>query len=124
MIIPKFPNPAEIALAIEKTEAILADKKLNQRKNFALKEGYTECVRMMKNRLISPDNPFFVAEHENELDATEIIFLKQMKPITKLTTQRGRAIAILCNDFLNGQDESQTFLLERTPEEINLHKSE
>ncbi|MEN6566772.1 MAG: hypothetical protein ABFC57_10765 [Veillonellales bacterium] len=110
MIIPKFPNPAEIALAIEKTEAILADKKLNQRKNFALKEGYTECVRMMKDRLLNPENPFFVADAEEELETAGNVYREQMLPIKKLKTEIGRTIAVLCNDFLNGQDYEQMFL--------------
>lgn len=110
MIIPKFPNPAEIALAIERTEAILADKKLNQRKNFALKEGYTECLRMMKDRLINPENPFFVADQEEELEEAGEVYRTQMAPISELKTEIGRTIAVLCNDFLNGQDYQQMFL--------------
>ena len=110
MIIPKFPNPAEIALAIERCEAILADKKLNQRKNFALKEGYTECVRMMKERLVNPNNQFFVADQEDELEEAVDIYREQMLPIRKLTTKTGRTHAILCNDWLNGQDDEQSFL--------------
>ena len=124
MIIPKFPNPAEISLAIEKCEAILSDKKLNQRKNFALKEGYTYCVELMRQRLINPNNPFFEPDQEEEIDVMLDIYREQMIPIRKLTTETGRTLAILCNDWLNGQQEKQSFLLERIEEEINLHKSE
>ena len=110
MIIPKFPNPAEIALAIEKVEAILADKKIN--KNKPLKEGYQECLRMLKERLINPDNQFFIADQEEELDAAGNIYREQMLPIRNLKTEIGRTLAVMCNDFLNGQDDRQSFLLE------------
>ena len=109
---PEFPNPAEIALAIEKCEAILAKKELNQRKNFHLKEGYSECLRTLKDRLINPENPFFVAETEEELESAGTTYAKQMLPIRKLKTEKGRAIAILCVDWLNGQDEKQRFFLD------------
>lgn len=110
MIIPKFPNPAEIALAIEKVEAILADKKIN--KNKPLKEGYQECLRMLKDRLVNPDNQFFVADEEEELELAGSIYREQMFPISKLKTEIGRTLAVMCNDYLNGQDERQSFLLE------------
>ena len=110
MIVPKFPNPAEIALAIEKVEAILADKKINTYKNKPLKEGYNECLRMLKERLINPDNQFFVADQEDELEAAGNIYREQMLPIKELKTEIGRTIAVLCNDFLNGQSDEQTFL--------------
>ena len=112
MIVPKFPNPAEIALAIEKVEAILADKKINIYKNKPLKEGYNECLRMLKERLINPDNQFFIADAEEELDAAGNIFQEQMLPIRNLKTEIGRTLAVMCNDYLNGQDEMQSFLLE------------
>ena len=112
MIIPKVPNPAEIALAIEKVEALLADKKINTYKNKPLKEGYTECLRMLRDRLINPDNPFFVADEEQELELAGNIYREQMFPISKLKTEIGRTIAVMCNDWLNGQEERQTFLLE------------
>ena len=112
MIVPKFPNPAEIALAIEKTEAKLADKKINTYKNKPLKEGYTYCVQLMKDRLVNPDNQFFVADDENELEEAGRIYMEQMLPIRKLKTEIGRTLAVMCNDFLNGQDDRQSFLLE------------
>ena len=86
MIIPKFPNPAEIALAIEKVEAILANKKINTYKNKPLKEGYQECLRMLKERLINPDNQFFIADQEEELDAAGNIYMEQMLPLRNLKT--------------------------------------
>jgi hypothetical protein len=110
MIIPKFPNPAEIALAIERTEAILANKKINTYKNKPLKEGYTYCIQLLRNRLINPENPFFVADKEEELETAENVYREQMLPIKKLKTEIGRTIAVLCNDFLNGQDYEQMFL--------------
>jgi len=110
MIIPKFPNPAEIALAIERTEAILANKKINTYKNKPLKEGYTYCIQLLRNRLINPENPFFVADKEEELETAENVYREQMLPIKKITTEIGRTIAVLCNDFLNGQDYEQMFL--------------
>ena len=112
MIIPNFPNPAEIALAIEKVEAILADKKINTYKNKPLKEGYQECLRMLKERLINPDNQFFIADQEQELEEAGQIYRTQMSPIRTLKTQIGRTLAVMCNDYLNGQDERQSFLLE------------
>ena len=110
MIVPKFPNPAEIALATEKVEAILADKKINTYKNKPLKEGYQECLRMLKERLINPDNQFFIADQEQELEEAGQIYRTQMLPIKELKTEIGRTIAVLCNDFLNGQSDEQTFL--------------
>ena len=110
MIQPPVPTPTEIAIAIERCEAILADKKINQRKNYPLKEGYTECVRMLKDRLINPYNPFFVAETEDELKESETVYREQMMPITKLRTEIGRTIAVMCNDYLNGQDNEARFL--------------
>ena len=122
MIVPKFPNPAEIALSIERCETILADKSINQRKNFQLKEGYIECVRMLKERLVNPENPFFVADKEEELDLIRDIYTAQMIPIAKLRTQIGKTIAVLCNDWLNGQDQRQTFLLDRVAENEGINE--
>ena len=124
MIIPKFPNPAEIALAIEKVEAILADKKINTYKNKPLKEGYTECLRMLRDRLINPDNQFFIADAEEELELAGNIYREQMLPIRNLKTEIGRTLAVMCNDYLNGQDERQSFLLEPSVEYYDTSEGE
>ena len=67
---------------------------------------------MLRDRLINPDNPFFVADEEQELELAGNIYREQMLPISKLKTEIGRTIAVMCNDWLNGQEERQTFLLE------------
>ncbi len=99
MIIPKFPNPAEIALAIEKVEAILADKKINTYKNKPLKEGYQECLRMLKDRLVNPDNQFFVADKEEELELAGSIYREQMLPIKELKTEKHTVTANSANEY-------------------------
>lgn len=111
---PQFPNPAEIALAIEKCEAILSDKKINKNKPF--KEGYEECIYMLKDRLVNPENKFFLPDTEEELEPALEVYKEQMLPIRELKTEKGRTIAVLCNDWLNGQSSEQSFLLERIKE--------
>ena len=108
-----FPTKDEITIAIGQCEKKLLNKKLNQFKYMPLKEGYIECIRMMKDRILNYDNPekqFFIADEELELDDMNRIYTEQMLPIKKLKTEIGRTIAVLCNDFLNGQDDDKIFL--------------
>ena len=59
---PQFPNPAEIALAIEKCEAILSDKKIKK----PFKEGYEECIYMLKDIVPIPKiNSFYPIRKKN-----------------------------------------------------------
>jgi len=73
------PDPTEIRDAIVAIEQKLAIKQINQARNFAVKEGYAEALRILKS---------------GQMDHSGI---------DKLKTVQGRAIAVLAVDFLKGE---------------------
>ncbi len=107
---PKFPSPEEIKVVIDKIETRLQEKPINMHKNFHVKEGFTDCIRILNNRLENPNNPYFMAEKDSEIELSTQIYRDQMKGIDKLKTQEGRAIAILCVDYLNGRVKAENIL--------------
>ena len=99
------PNPAEIALAIDKCRETLKKKIVK-----FPREGYLECIRMMQDRLVNPVESEFVHDSEEHTELILDVYRKQMEPIKRLKTKKGRTLAILCNDWLNGQDDDKIFL--------------
>jgi hypothetical protein len=110
MIIPKFPSKEEIAEVIKKTEAILAQKKISKRKNLFYKESLEFCLKLLNERYLNPENPYFIPDKEEELVMAGIIYKNQLKYFDLINTSRGRAVAILCVDWLNGDKDAISFL--------------
>ncbi len=106
---PTFPTPEEIQEAIDKINEKLALKQMNMRKNSHIKEGLSDCLRILNDRLENPENPYFIAETEKEWDTVNKIYREQLAGINNLKTQEGRAIAILCVDWLNGKVGKEIF---------------
>jgi tRNA uridine 5-carbamoylmethylation protein Kti12 len=107
---PNFPTPEQIQDAIKKVEDLLLIKKINRNDNFEIKEGFTDCLRILNERLINPENPFFIFETDEEIATLNKIYKAQLKDISKLKTIKGRAIAIMCVDWLNGNNKAIEFL--------------
>lgn len=51
MIIPTFPTSDQIQDTINKVNDRLAVKAINMRKNAHVKEGLTDCLRILNDRL-------------------------------------------------------------------------
>lgn len=110
MIKPIFPSPEQIQDTINKVNERLSVKAMNMNKNYHVKEGFTDAVRILENRLKNPENPYFKGENDKEWEVSNSIYREQIKGIDKLKTVEGRAIAILCVDWLNGNEKSISFL--------------
>ena len=110
MIKPKFPLPEQIQEVVKKIEERLSIKQINSNRNFEVKEGLKDCLRILNGRLQNPENPYFWGETEEENELSNEIYRKQLKDISKLKTIRGRAIAIMCVDWLNGKEQAIEFL--------------
>lgn len=110
MIKPIFPNPDQVQDAISKVNGRLAVKAINMRKNAHVKEGLTDCLRILNDRLANPENPYFKGENDEEWHKSDVIYRNQLAEVKKLKTVEGRAIAILCVDWLNGNKAAIKFL--------------
>lgn len=106
----KFPSPEQIKHSIEVLEEKMSIPAINMNKNFPIKEGYQYCLELMKKRLENPANEFFIAETEVEWKQLNEIYRKQLSDIKELTTTQGRSIAVLCVDWLNGNNDAIAFL--------------
>lgn len=98
-----FPSQEQIKNKIKEIEEILSNKYLNMVKNFGLKEGLNDCVRILKDRLKNPNNQYFIPVNQEEYEKANEIYKKQLSGISDLETSQGRAIAIICVDYLNGR---------------------
>lgn len=110
MIIPTFPTPDQIQDTINKVNDRLSVKAINMRKNAHIKEGLTDCLRILNDRLDNPENPYFKGETPEEWDDSDVIYRNQLSEINKLKTVAGRSIAVLCVDWLNGNEQAIKFL--------------
>lgn len=110
MKIPTFPTPDQIQDTIIKVNERLLVKAINMRKNAHVKEGLTDCLRILNDRLANPENPYFKGETAEEWEASNVIYRNQLSEINKLKTVEGRSIAVLCVDWLNGNKEAIKFL--------------
>lgn len=104
------PTPEQIKEFITKLEEKLLIKAINKRVNFAIKEGYTDCLRILNDRLENPTNDYNTFETEEEIKVITEIYRNQIKGIEKLKTIQGRCISLLCIDYLNGEGQSDTIL--------------
>ena len=110
MKIPTFPTPDQIQDTINKVNERLAVKAINMRKNGHVKEGFTDCLRILNDRLANPENPYFKGENDEEWHESDVIYRNQLSEVKKLKTVEGRSIAILCVDWLNGNEHAIKFL--------------
>lgn len=110
MIKPTFPSPEQIQDTINKVSEKLSVRALNMNKNFHIKEGFTDCLRILNDRLENPENTYFKGETPAEWEASNLIYRKQLLGIDKLKTVEGRSIAVLCVDWLNGNEKAISFL--------------
>ncbi len=54
-----FPTPEQVQESLQKVEKLLEIKQLNMSKNFHVKEGLMDCVRILTNRLKNPKKRIF-----------------------------------------------------------------
>jgi hypothetical protein len=109
MIIPTFPTKEEIQKMILRVEFRLKDKRLNQKKNFPIKEGFLLCVELL-NEYLEKENSYFRANQPEELEVIATIYKAQLEPVKQLKTVVGRTIAVMCIDWLNGVKDSEKFV--------------
>lgn len=105
-----FPTPERIKEVIEKVETRISVRRMNMNKNFAVKEGLTDSLRILNDRLTNPENTYFQAETTDEWQELGKIYREQLNGIEKLETVAGRSIAILCVDWLNGKEQAIKFV--------------
>lgn len=110
MITPTFPTPDQIQDTINKVNGRLAVKAINMRKNAHVKEGFTDCLRILNDRIANPENPYFKGETDEEWHESDVIYRHQLAEVKKLKTVEGRSIAVLCVDWLNGNEQAIKFL--------------
>lgn len=103
MIKVKFPSQNEIAETRKRICKRLEDKAINRFANAGIKEGYNDCLRIIDERSADPSNSYFKPETDAEIEQVNEIYRSQLTGINKLKSQQGRAIAIMCVDYLNGQ---------------------
>lgn len=96
---PTFPTLEEIKAVIKKIKS-------KSRSN----EGFNKCLDILNDRLKNPENPYFIAESEEEWDQVNEIFKSQLKGIENLKEISNRSMAILCVDWLNGNEKAINFL--------------
>ncbi|MEL7586646.1 MAG: hypothetical protein AAGU19_08015 [Prolixibacteraceae bacterium] len=104
-----FPTAKEMRESLKKVESLLAIKRINMYKNAAVKEGLTDCVRILKSRIKKPKNNWFKATKEEDLERANDIYRQQLAGISDLKTETGRTIAVICVDYLNGQVGPECF---------------
>jgi len=105
-----FPSRDEIKDTLGRVEMMLSVKQLNMFKNAAIKEGLTDCKRILLDRLQNPENKWFKPEKQEDIQRSTDIYKEQIKGIEKLKTTEGRSLAVMCVDYLNGQIEKQVIL--------------
>ena len=110
MKIPTFPTNKELKEIEKKIQGLLDSKLLRRKSYFYAKEGYKFCLQLVQGRIKDPTNPFYLPDTEQELSDREKIIRDQMEPIKALKTVKGRTIAVLCIDYLNGQSNPELFL--------------
>ena len=107
MITTNKPTKDDFQTAIDECKCILKQNELSN----GVIEGYKYCIKELKKCLKDDyKNDFYIPETEEELPPVDEIYNGQMKPIRKLDTVIGRAIAILLVDWLNGEDDKRLFL--------------
>lgn len=62
------------------------------------------CIKLLEDRLQNPENPYFEATEEEEVDRMVEIYTEQLKEVEKLPTIRQRTLGVICVDWLNGSD--------------------
>lgn len=105
MITPKFPNQRKIVAMIKKVEAICNLKSINSPENSQIKEGLKFCWYLLRERIDYPENDFRIPETEAEISEVDKIYKSQLQWINTLHSIEARALAILCVDWLNGQND-------------------
>ena len=108
---PTFPTPEEIKSIIKKIESKMYLNKIKSKTTS--KEGLAKCLDILNDRLTNPENPYFIAESEEEWNEVNEIFKTQLKGIEKLKEIKSRSMAILCVDWLNGNKKAINFLNEK-----------
>ncbi len=110
---PIFPTPDEIKAVIKKIEGKNYLNKIKMKKSDPTKEGLGYCLKLLNDRLENPENPYFIAESEEQWAEVCEIFKSQTKGIEKLKDIKSRSMAILCVDWLNGNTKAINFLNEK-----------
>ena len=77
----KKPTPDEIKELIADIEHRISIKQINMRKNFHLKEGLTDCLRILNDRLEHPENNWKLPETEDEIEPMNQIYRNQLKEL-------------------------------------------
>jgi len=108
---PTFPTPKEIKAIIKKIENKIYLNKIKSKN--PTKEGLDKCLQILNYRLKNPENPYFIAESEEEWIEVNEIFRSQLKGIEKFKDIESRSMAILCVDWLNGNKKAINFLNEK-----------
>ena len=107
MIIPTFPTEKQMISMQTKIESLLAVKKINKHVNAPFKSGLTFAQYLINGRIINPENPFRLPETEEELPIVGEIYREQLRDVKLLESEQARALAILCVDWLNGQNDGE-----------------
>lgn len=104
-----FPSVDDMKSKLSVIDEMLSIKQLNMNKNAEVKEGLLECQRILQERIANPQNNWFKPERREDVQLSVGIYREQIKGIEKLKSQQGRAMAVMCVDYLNGQLDESVF---------------
>ena len=98
---PNFPSKEDVQSVIESVETRLkADLDADVRQAFEI------CLELLK---LDKKNDFYIATEESELEDANEIYRNQILPFKVLKTVRSRTMCVMCQDYLNGNDDAKIF---------------
>lgn len=101
---PEFPTSEQMLSMAGKIEKNLSLKAINKYIHQPKKSGLTFAFILIKDRIETPVNPYRIPETEEEIEIVNDIYIEQLKDIKSLKSVEARTIAVLCVDWLNGQN--------------------
>lgn len=71
-----------------------------------IRKAYEICITLLDS---NEENKYFIAEKEGEIEEANDIYREQLLPLKVLPSVRSRVLAIMCVDYLNGNEDSKVF---------------
>ena len=101
MRLPEFPTR-------ESKDEVLAvvRQRLSEQLDSDIRQAFEACVVLLES---NEENRYFIADDESEVEESNEIYRQQLLPLRSLPSIRSRVTAIMCVDYLNGNEESKLF---------------
>ena len=101
MRLPNFPTR-------EQKDEVIATirERLKEDLEKDIRQAYEICITLLES---NEENKYFIAEEEGEIEEANDIYREQLLPLKVLPSVRSRVLAIMCVDYLNGNEDSKVF---------------